>query len=144
MGGSISARDQPYTDVKAHPLHALQVDDLLGATAAWKTRSPLNFTTTDIVRLKSKSGCLRWTMSFPVGSSRRRGLKVLPGAQEVLSAHQPILFYESFNHRAEILDLLHSRDHLVFESDRSQAVTAGMTNFLALPALGYPIDFRHE
>ena len=73
--------------------------------------------------------------------------KARPGGHD----HRSILFYESFNHRAEILTLLKDRGYLVFESDRHRAIVPETTNFIALPndsalpvisamaALGYPI-----
>ena len=78
-------------------------------------------------------------------------LRILRGAAGMLREHRPILFYESFNHRAEILALLKDYDYLVFESDRSRAIVPETTNFIALPdncapalisalrTLGYPI-----
>ncbi len=70
-----------------------------------------------------------------------------------MHAHWPILFYESFNHRAEILSLLKDYGYLVFESDRHQAIVPETTNFAlpndcapamtsALATLGYPISSR--
>lgn len=81
-------------------------------------------------------------------------LRILPSGAGVLRAHRPILFYESFNHRAEILALLQGSGYLVFESDRHRALVPETTNFIALPndcapavisalaALGYPIPSR--
>ncbi len=84
---------------------------------------------------------------FPI----RVGLRTLQGAVGVLWRYRLILFYESFNHRAEILALLKDSNDLVFESDRHQAL-APISNFIALPydcasavtsalaALAYPIS----
>jgi FkbM family methyltransferase len=81
-------------------------------------------------------------------------LRALQGGAGVLRDHRPILFYESFNHRAEILALLKGYGYLVFESDRCQAIEPETTNFIALSpdcpvavtsvlaALGYPIPSR--
>jgi len=81
-------------------------------------------------------------------------LRILQGGAGVLRDHRPILFYESFNHRAEIMALLKGYGYLVFESDRYQAIVPETTNFIALPpdcappvmsalgALGYPIPSR--
>jgi hypothetical protein len=81
-------------------------------------------------------------------------MRILQGGAGVLRDHRPILFYESFNHRAEILALLKGYGYLVFESDRYQAIVPETTNFVALPldrgpavtsalaALGYPIPSR--
>jgi hypothetical protein len=78
-------------------------------------------------------------------------LRILQGSAALLSKHWPILFYESFIHRAEILALLKGYGYLVFESDRYQPIVPETTNFITLPpegapavtsalaALGYPI-----
>ncbi|MEO7166294.1 MAG: FkbM family methyltransferase [Spartobacteria bacterium] len=77
-------------------------------------------------------------------------LRILHGAAGALQAHRPILFYESFTHRAEILALLKDYGYLVFDSDCHRAIVPETTNFVALPpacppavissltALGYP------
>src|SRR4030095_6329213 len=60
-------------------------------------------------------------------------LPILQGGAGVLRDHRPILCYESFNHRAEILALLKGYGYLVFESDRYQAIVPETINFIALP-----------
>jgi hypothetical protein len=82
------------------------------------------------------------------------GSRTFSGWGGVLRDHRRILFYESFNHRAEILALLKDYGYLVFESDRCQAIVPETTNFIAFPldrapavtsalaALGYPIPSR--
>ena len=79
-----------------------------------------------------------------------RELRILQGATD----HRPILFYESFNYHAEIPALFQDYGHLVFESDRHQAVVPETSSFTSLPndctpavisALaprGYPIPSR--
>jgi hypothetical protein len=60
----------------------------------------------------------------------------LTSADEALHSlrdRRPILFYASFNHRAEILALLQSYGYLVFESDRYRAIAPETTNLIALP-----------
>ena len=81
-------------------------------------------------------------------------LRILQGGAGMLRNHRPILFYESFSHRAEILALRKDYGYLVLESDRYQAIVPETTNFIALPpdcvppvtsvlaALGYPIPSR--
>lgn len=81
-------------------------------------------------------------------------LRILEGAAGLVRDHWPILFYESFNHRVEILALLKDYGYFVFESDRYRAIAPETTNFVALPndcapavisaltALGYPIPSR--
>lgn len=78
-------------------------------------------------------------------------MRILQGSAALLSEHRPILCYESFNHRAEILVLLRNYAYLVFESDRYRTIVPETTNYVALPpawappvtsalaALGYPI-----
>jgi hypothetical protein len=79
-------------------------------------------------------------------------LRNLQGAAGILRNHRPILFYESFNHRVQILALLKVYRYLVFESDRHQVIEPATTSFIAVPnecapavtsalaALGYPIS----
>jgi hypothetical protein len=65
--------------------------------------------------------------------ARGRRVEDFAGRDRVLRNHRPILFYESFNHRAEILALLKDSDYLVFEYDRHQAIVPEVTNFIVLP-----------
>lgn len=79
-------------------------------------------------------------------------LRILQGGAGVLRDRRPILFYESFNHRAEMLALLQGYGYLVFESDRYRVIAPETTNFIALPndcapavtsalaTLGYPVS----
>jgi FkbM family methyltransferase len=81
-------------------------------------------------------------------------LRVLQGASGLLREYRPILFYESFNHRAETRALLDSYGYLVYDSDFRRAPVEETTNFIAvapdraavvmsaLTALGYPVASR--
>ncbi len=78
-------------------------------------------------------------------------LRVLQGARGLIAEHQPILFFESFEHGAELVGLLRQGGYQCFDSDRRQNVMKETLNFVALvPArrpgatqalrrLGYPL-----
>jgi FkbM family methyltransferase len=80
-------------------------------------------------------------------------LRVLQGAFRVLREHRPLLFFETFAHRDEILSLLQGHGYMSWDSDRRGDVGDATINFVAvapehsssamkaLQALGYPIDF---
>lgn len=78
-------------------------------------------------------------------------LRVLEGARCLIAEHQPVLFFESFEHGAELVGLLRQGGYQCFDSDRRQNVMKETLNFVALvPArrlgatqamrrLGYPL-----
>lgn len=59
-------------------------------------------------------------------------LRVLEGARSLIAEHQPILFYESFEHRDEMVALLRHGGYRCFDSDRRDNVTKETLNFIAL------------
>lgn len=78
-------------------------------------------------------------------------LRVLEGARSLIAQHQPILFFESFEHGDQIAGLLLENGYRCFDSDRRENVGKETLNFVALvperrPAatkamgrLGYPL-----
>ncbi len=78
-------------------------------------------------------------------------LRVLEGARQLIAQHQPILFFESFEHGDEIVSRLHQDGYRCFDSDRRANVSKETWNFVAvvpenrpgvtpaLERLGYPL-----
>ena len=59
-------------------------------------------------------------------------VRVLQGAGNLLEKHRPILFFETFEHRDEILAILTSLNYVVFDSERRARLVPETLNFMAL------------
>jgi FkbM family methyltransferase len=83
-------------------------------------------------------------------------LRVLRGAARLLAQHRPVLFFESFEHGADILEQLRPLGYVAWDTDERSEITRGTVNFIAFvpevrPAAGaalahlaYPIPRAHE
>jgi FkbM family methyltransferase len=139
------------------------VDDIAGATGSLEKSQSFNFhhyghhapeIEVETVSLDDFLARGRTAPSLIKIDVEGAELRILQGGAGVLRDHQPILFYESFNHRTETVALLEGYGYLVFESDCRRAIVPETTNFIALPnncapavtsalaTLGYPISSR--
>jgi FkbM family methyltransferase len=78
-------------------------------------------------------------------------LRVFEGGLDVIDRHRPVLFFETFRYRDEVLTLLGKFGYEFYDSDRRQNFTTTTTNFVGIGArdcpsvaktllqLGYPV-----
>lgn len=83
-------------------------------------------------------------------------LRVLRGAARLLAQHRPVLFFESFEHGADILEQLKPLGYMAWDTDERSDITGRTVNFIAFvpearPAAGaalahlsYPNPRAHE